>query len=62
MTFKNRPAVIGAIIAISFCALGSAALAFLLSTAGRDSTALAYDTESYGNHAMASVQREVGLL
>lgn len=44
MAFKNRPAAVGMIIAISFCALGGAALAFLLSTAGRDSIALAYDT------------------
>jgi uncharacterized protein (TIGR03118 family) len=56
MAFKNRPAAIGAAIAIAFCALGSAALAFLLSTAGRDSTALAYDTEGYGNDATAFVQ------
>jgi hypothetical protein len=57
MAFKNRPAIIGTIMAISFGALGSAALAFLLSTAGRDSTAMAYDTESHGNHATAFVEQ-----
>jgi hypothetical protein len=57
MVFKNRPAVIGTIIAISFCVLGSAALAFLLSTTGRDATAMAYDTESHVHHATALVER-----
>jgi hypothetical protein len=56
MAFKNRPAAIGAIIAIAFCVLGSAALGFLLSAAGRDSIALAYDTENHGTDATAFVQ------
>jgi hypothetical protein len=60
MAFKDRPAAIGATIAIAFCALGVAALAFLLSTAGRDSIALAYDTEGHRNDATAFVHHEVG--
>jgi hypothetical protein len=60
MEFKNRPAAIGAIIAIAFCTLGGAALAFLLSAAGRDSIALAYDTENHGNGATAFVETRIG--
>jgi hypothetical protein len=60
MAFKDRPAAIGATIEISFCVLGIAALAFLLSTAGRDSIAHAYDTETYRDNATAFVHDEVG--
>jgi hypothetical protein len=56
MASKTQAAIIGATIAVACCTLGGAALAFLLSTAGRESIVVAYDTESRGNDATAAMQ------